>query len=126
MQVQQASLDCLAGEFKWIQDTITDEPFHNVIAWRENEPGEFDARDLVSILTCFNVDEFPNSGDTQPVLAYEKKYSSKRPSQRVINVPHVTSSMSPARLTAGRERGMSRGRGRHRSAPGDRRPSARR
>ena len=37
------------------------------------QPASLDARDLVSILTCFNVDGLPNSGDTQPVVAYEKK-----------------------------------------------------
>src|SRR5262249_41896429 len=29
--------------------------------------------DVASLLTCFNIDLFPNSSDVQPVMAYEKK-----------------------------------------------------
>jgi AIPR protein len=76
VQVQPFALDTLAGKFKWIQDTLRKEPYYKHIAWKENEDGEYDARDIVSLLTCFNVDLFPNTsnnGDTNPVVAYEKK-----------------------------------------------------
>jgi hypothetical protein len=49
---------------------------YGVVARRENEPGDFDARDLISLLTCFNIELFSNSGnngDSHPVVAYEKK-----------------------------------------------------
>lgn len=73
MQVQAMSLDNLAEKFDWIKDVLKNESYLKEIAWRENEPGEFDARDLISLMTCFNVDLFPNADDTQPVMAYEKK-----------------------------------------------------
>lgn len=76
LQVQPASLDNLAGLFDWIKDEISNEPYYSAIAWRENEIGEFDARDIISILTCFNIDHFPNdinNGDAHPIVAYEKK-----------------------------------------------------
>lgn len=74
IQVQDMSLDNLEGRFDWLKDLISKEPYANDIAWRENEDKELDARDIVSILTCFNIDLFPNDvSDTQPVVAYEKK-----------------------------------------------------
>lgn len=73
VQVQPMSLDNLAGHFEWIKGELKSEKYAHQIAWRENEPGEFDARDIVSLLTMFNVFEFPNDGDEQPVMAYEKK-----------------------------------------------------
>ena len=77
------SLDNLAGAFDWIKDDIAGMPYERKIAWREGEDGDFDARDIVSLLTCFNIEFFPNSGGEQPVEAYEKKSSAlKRFEQR--------------------------------------------
>jgi hypothetical protein len=73
VQVQQMSLDNLSNLFDWIKDELRAEPYFAEIAWKENESGEFDARDLVSLMTLFNIWEFPNRGDSQPVMAYEKK-----------------------------------------------------
>jgi len=73
VQVQDMSLDNLAGMFGWIQDELKGEPYRNSIAWRENDQGDFDARDLVSLLTMFNVALYPNDKDEHPVQAYEKK-----------------------------------------------------
>jgi hypothetical protein len=79
VQVQQFALDNLAGKFKWIQKALHKEPYYATIAWKENQDGDFDARDIISLLTCFNVELFPNASkdgdtsDTNPVVAYEKK-----------------------------------------------------
>jgi hypothetical protein len=75
LQVQPMSLDYLGKKFDWIREELRSEPYFESIAWRENEDGELDARDLVALMTCFNISEFPNtmSGDTPPVMAYEKK-----------------------------------------------------
>lgn len=78
VQVQPMSLDNLAGDFDWLKKIVEKQPYKDEIAWRENEDKEFDARDLVSLLTCFNVDLFPNVSDTQPVVAYEKKSAALR------------------------------------------------
>jgi hypothetical protein len=73
VQAQPMSLDNLAGRFDWIREELEGEPYLDAIAWREDEEGEFDGRDIVSLLTLFNVELFPNADDTQPVIAYEKK-----------------------------------------------------
>lgn len=76
VQVQDMSLDNLKGDFDWLKRIISKEPYYPRIAWRENEDGDLDARDLVSILLVFNIALFKNdlgAGDVQPVAAYEKK-----------------------------------------------------
>lgn len=73
VQVQPMSLDTLAGKFDWVKDILKGEPYYSDIAWRENDPGEYDARDLVSIMTCFNIGLFPNDKDEHPVMAYSRK-----------------------------------------------------
>jgi AIPR protein len=76
VQVQDMSLDNLKGDFDWLKKILKKEKYYSKIAWRENEDGDVDARDLVSLLLMFNVHLFKNdlgAGDTQPVIAYEKK-----------------------------------------------------
>lgn len=73
VQVQDMSLENLKGSFKWMKDILEDKPFYETIAWRENEKGLFDARDIVAFLTMFNIFSYPNNGDTHPVIAYSSK-----------------------------------------------------
>ncbi len=73
VQVQEMSLQALAGKFDWLRKKLKGELYYPAIAWSENDPGEYDARDLVSFLTMFNVTLFPNSGDEHPIAAYERK-----------------------------------------------------
>lgn len=73
VQVQRLSLANLAGEFDWIRDTLKGEPYFREIAFKQNQPGSFDAGDILQILELFNVDMYPNSGSTYPVRAYSSK-----------------------------------------------------
>ena len=73
VQVQDMSLDNLANAFGWIKDELKGTSYYPIIAWSENDPGEYDARDVVSLLAMFNVELHPNDGDDHPVYAYEKK-----------------------------------------------------
>lgn len=73
VQVQDMSLDNLAGAFDWMRAELKGEPYSPQIAWSENDPGEFDARDLVALMAMFNVRLHPNEDDEHPVYAYEKK-----------------------------------------------------
>lgn len=73
VQVEDMSLDNLAKRFDWIKDEIGAEPYFEKLAWREGDDGELDARDLVGLMTCFLIDEFPNDRSEHPVMAYEKK-----------------------------------------------------
>lgn len=73
VQVQDMSLDNLKGDFKWLKSVLRGQRYYKKIAWRENDPGEYDARDIVSMLFAFNITLFPNDRDEHPVAAYEKK-----------------------------------------------------
>lgn len=73
VQVQDMSLDYLKGLFLPIQKVLKSEAYYKQIAWSENDPGEYDARDIISLLTLFNVEIYPNDKDSHPVEAYEKK-----------------------------------------------------
>lgn len=78
VQVQDMSLENLKGSFKWMKEILEDKPFYDTIAWRENEKGLFDARDIVAFLTMFNIFSYPNSGDSHPVIAYSSKSGTLR------------------------------------------------
>ena len=74
MQVQPMSLDNKRELFVWMQDELRDEPYYGKLAWRENDQGELDARDLIALLTCVNIYLWPNGEDTEyPVVAYSSK-----------------------------------------------------
>lgn len=73
VQVQDMSLDHLAGNFDWIKEELRKEKYYSKIAWSENEPGEFDARDIIALMAMFSADLHQNEGDDHPVYAYEKK-----------------------------------------------------
>jgi hypothetical protein len=73
VQVQDMSLDNLAGAFDWIKRELKSEPYFSEIAWAENDPGTYDARDLIALLYMFNIEVFPIEDDEQPIAAYEKK-----------------------------------------------------
>jgi hypothetical protein len=74
LQVEDMSLDDLAGAFDWIKEELRGEPYYKDIAWSENDNGAYDARDIVSLLTCVHIGLYPNStSGSHPVEAYEKK-----------------------------------------------------
>lgn len=73
VQVQPISLYDKKGMFDWLKETLRNQPYIDQIAWRENESCEYDARDIVSLLYCFNVFEFPPDEDRHPVEAYSSK-----------------------------------------------------
>lgn len=73
VQVQDMSLDNLSGNFEWLKKELRKEAYFKKIAWSENDPGDFDARDIIALLMVFNVSLFPNDRDEHPVAAYEKK-----------------------------------------------------
>ena len=73
VQVQDMSLDNLAGLFEWVKEELQGQTYYKKIAWSENDKGEFDARDVISLMLCFNVELFPNDKEEHPIAAYEKK-----------------------------------------------------
>lgn len=75
LQVKDMSLDNLAGRFDWLKKLLRDEPYYDQIAWRENEEGQVDAREIIAILNLFNVKRFGDDSSDQPVESYSKKGS---------------------------------------------------
>ena len=72
MQVKPQSIYTIGGVFDWLQQEIAGQPFAELISWRESDEGEYDVRDLISVLELFNVFDFPNNEARHPVTAYEK------------------------------------------------------
>lgn len=73
VQVQQMSLSNLEGKFEWIKETLKDKPYYEHLAFKENQEGKFDARDIVAFMTLFNVDLYPEMTPDHPKVAYTTK-----------------------------------------------------
>jgi hypothetical protein len=73
VQVSQMSLDNLEGKFEWIKEEIKGENYETLIAYKDNAEGFFSARDIVALLTLFNVELFPESESYHPKIAYTSK-----------------------------------------------------
>ena len=66
-----------------MKDLLKREPYYGTIAWSENDKGEYDARDIISMMLCFNVALFPNDHEDHPIAAYEKKSAPKMFEDRI-------------------------------------------
>lgn len=71
VQVEPSSLDNLRGRFDWIKKTIKSMPYADEIGYEETENKEYDIREIVSLMTMFNVKHFPSSN--HPKMAYVSK-----------------------------------------------------
>ncbi len=79
VQVEEMSLDNLKGKFDWLKEVLEEGPMAGRIAYMENEDKDFDARDLVSVLTCFNIALFPrDDSERHPTVAYTSKANTLR------------------------------------------------
>jgi hypothetical protein len=72
MQVQPMSLENLKKSFDWLKE-ILHKDYSGVIDFKENEEGEADVRDVIALLTLFNVELYPNDGQEYPIKAYTSK-----------------------------------------------------
>ena len=70
-QVKEFALDNLAKKFEWLKEQLPD--FESVIVYRENEKKPINVRDVIALLTLFNVTLFPNNGPQYPNQAYSSK-----------------------------------------------------
>jgi hypothetical protein len=71
VQVQPASLANLEGQFDWVKEILKDMPYANMIAYKQNENAPYDIREILSLLTLFNVNKF--STTKHPKEAYVSK-----------------------------------------------------
>jgi hypothetical protein len=67
------SLLPLQEALDWVKDELKDAPYFKAISWSESERGVHDARDILALLTCFNVTSYANTGNTHPVVAYDNR-----------------------------------------------------
>lgn len=70
--VKSHSIDNLDGKYEWMKDLLKKEPYYNQIAWKEDDTGEYDVRDLICVLEALNIFDFPNDEPKHPISAYEK------------------------------------------------------
>lgn len=72
LQVAPKSIYNIDGVFDWLKEEIEHESYCELISWKESDDGEYDVRDLISVLELFNVFDFDNDEPKQPIAAYEK------------------------------------------------------
>lgn len=72
MQVKPQSIFNIDGVFDWLKNEVNDHPYADLISWKESDSGEYDVRDLIGVLECFNIFDFPNDVSKHPIAAYEK------------------------------------------------------
>lgn len=69
--VKAHSIANLDGKYEWIKDELSDASYYSRIAWRESDDGEYDVRDVIAVLECMNIIDFPNESGSHPISAYE-------------------------------------------------------
>lgn len=72
VQVQDKSIAELENRFNIIKKSIENEPYIKNIYFKENEDGDIDVADIISILNLFNVDKYPNKNEN-PTISYTGK-----------------------------------------------------
>jgi hypothetical protein len=72
MQVKPYAIENLRGRFDWMKEIIDGQPFGDLIAWRENEDKPYNVVDILCLLECVNVHNYPNDTPRHPVAAYDK------------------------------------------------------
>ncbi|MBN1367511.1 MAG: AIPR family protein [Dehalococcoidales bacterium] len=89
IQVEEASLLNLAGEFEWIKEILSNTSFGDLIAYKQNAEGEYDIREILGLMTLFNINLFPYP--QHPKVAYVSKaacldlYIANRDSYKMLN-----------------------------------------
>lgn len=59
VQVDDASLMNLEREFDWIKEILKKTTFGSRISYKQNEEGAYDIREILGLMTLFNVNKFP-------------------------------------------------------------------
>ena len=72
VQVQDKSIAELEDRFDIIKNALKDQPYMDRVFFKENDFGEIDVADLLSILMMFNIKRFPDR-EAFPVISYSGK-----------------------------------------------------
>lgn len=59
VQVENASLLNLKGEFDWVKKSFEKTLYGDKISYVQNQDGEYDIREILGLMTLFNVNKFP-------------------------------------------------------------------
>lgn len=73
VQVDESSLLGLKGEFEWMKKAIQDQPYDDKVGWEENDDKPINVKDIIALLTLFNIDRFPKDSDFFPIQGYSGK-----------------------------------------------------
>lgn len=74
VQVQDKSIAELENRFDIIKNALNDQPYMERVYFKENDSGDIDVSDLLSILMMFNLKRF-NGMDSFPTVSYSGKKS---------------------------------------------------
>ena len=72
VQVQDKSIAELENRFDIIKNALKEQPYMDRVYFKENDSGEIDVADILSILMMFNIDRFPDR-ETLPTISYSSK-----------------------------------------------------
>jgi len=73
VQVDDTSLMNLRKEFDWVKEILKDTNFGDRISYKQNEEGAYDIREILGLMTLFNVNKFPYDDGKHPREAYVSK-----------------------------------------------------
>lgn len=73
VQVDDTSLMNLRKEFDWVKELLKDTSYGDRISYKQNEEGEYDIREILGLMTLFNVNKFPYADGKHPKDAYVSK-----------------------------------------------------
>ena len=69
VQVKDSAIAELKKKFEFIKDSISSEPYANNIAYKDNEDKDIDIKEIISILTMFNIESYPGR-DSMPTKSF--------------------------------------------------------
>lgn len=72
LQVQPMSLANLGKRFDWIEDILKTTSYKEKISFKENQDGDFNIRDIISLMSLFNIERYPDESN-HPKIAYTSK-----------------------------------------------------
>lgn len=72
VQVQDKSIAELEDRFDIIKKALSNQPYMDRVFFKENDNGDIDVTDLLSILMMFNIDRYPGM-DNFPTISYSGK-----------------------------------------------------
>jgi hypothetical protein len=75
MQVKDFTIENLKGSYQWLKEGIANEAYAGMVGWSESDDKEYDVADLLCLIECVNVHDYPNDKGKHPYAAYEKSSS---------------------------------------------------